>query len=349
MKKLRFLSLQCRVSRLQIKQIFTIVATGTSGLQELCLQHYMPACFSHERKTEIDPQLISDCLSKLASVHLPICSCLFFDTKLKSLFETIQASKTISLKKLNLGGISFNPYSGPLVADTLLKLESVDFHRAQVSAEHLRFLLQKLRKSDSESHNLKHVRFGRFMDWWKKFNQIPSNLFAESLIKLVSIDLPNNLKAEQIRMLLTKIKSSDTPKLKEINFGFTELMGIPTPLLVDSILKLETVTIGAETLHCFGLPNITVSTEQVAALLSSIVKRQGFRLRNLKIICWEDQTILDQALIKQAGKKLAFVKVITWNRKDVQDEAHKDDDEDDDDESEDSEEEEEIEVEDPLA
>ena len=116
---------------------------------------------------------------------------------------------------------------------------------------------------------------------------------------------------------------------------------------MDSILKLETVTIGAETLHCFGLPNITVTTEQVAALLSSVVKRQGFRLRNLKIICWEDQTILDQALIKQAGKKLAFVKVITWNRKDVQDEAHKDDDDNDDDESEDSEEE--IEVEDPLA
>merc|ERR1712045_154119 len=185
------------------------------------------------------------------------------------------------------------------------------FHRAQVSAEHLRFLLQKLRKSDSESHNLKHIRFGRFMDWWKKFNQIPSNLFAESLIKLVSIDLPNNLKAEQIRMLLTKIKSSDMPKLKEINFGFTELMGISTPLLVDSVLKLETVTIGAETLHCFGLPNITITTEQVAALLSSIVKRQGFRLRNLKFICWGDQTLLDQALIKQAGKKLAFVKVIT--------------------------------------
>ena len=117
---------------------------------------------------------------------------------------------------------------------------------------------------------------------------------------------------------------------------------------MDSVLKLETVTIGAETLHCFGLPNITVTTEQVAALLSSVVKRQGFRLRNLKIICWEDQTVLDQALIKQAGKKLAFVKVITWNRKDVHDEAHKDDDDDDDDES-DSEEEEEIEVEDPLA
>ena len=143
-----------------------------------------------------------------------------------------------------------------------MKLESVDFHRAEVSVQLLRNLLDNLRNPNKEFCNLKHVRFGGSVHWWTKFEQIPDMLFAESLSSLVSVELPNNLKAEKITHLLTKIKTADSVCLKEINFGFTELGKIPAALLVDSLLKLEKVTIGSDRLF-LGQPNITITTEQV--------------------------------------------------------------------------------------
>ena len=142
-----------------------------------------------------------------------------------------------------------------------MKLESVDFHRAEVSVQLLRNLLDNLRSPNKEFCNLKHVRFGGFVDWWTKFEQIPDTLFVEGLSSLVSVELPNNLKAEKIEQLLTRIKTADSVRLKEINFGFTELGRIPAALLADSLLKLETVTIGSDRLF-LGHPNITITTEQ---------------------------------------------------------------------------------------
>jgi len=199
-----------------------------------------------------------------------------------------------------------------------MKLESVDFHRAEVSVQLLRNLLDNLRNPNKEFCNLKHVRFGGSVHWWTKFEQIPDMLFAESLSSLVSVELPNNLKAEKITHLLTKIKNADSVCLKEINFGFTELGKIPAALLVDSLLKLEKVTIGSDRLF-LGQPNITITTEQVGVLLSSIVKRDNSRLKYLKVICWEDETFVDPKLIAQADKKLSFLKVIEWNREDLPD------------------------------
>ena len=190
-----------------------------------------------------------------------------------------QASESLPLKKLNLGGLSFHPYSCSLVANSLMKLESVDFHRAEVSVQLLRNLLDNLRNPNKEFCNLKHVRFGGFVDWWTKFEQIPDTLFVEGLASLVSVELPNNLKAEKIEQLLTRIKTADSVRLKEINFGFTELGRIPAALLADSLLKLETVTIGSDRLF-LGHPNITITTEQVK--IFSVSLKYFF---NIKYFC----------------------------------------------------------------
>ena len=89
-QKLSYLSLKCRISRMQIKQIFTVISAGNSNLkvgydatlhevhylhprvQELCLQHTLPACLSHEKRTELEPELISSCLSKLVSISISL-------------------------------------------------------------------------------------------------------------------------------------------------------------------------------------------------------------------------------------------------------------------------------------
>ena len=311
-KKLKFLSLKCRISRLQIKQIFAVIAAGQSNLEELCLQHTL---LNNEHKTEIDPGLISDCLSKLVRVSLPNCGCLFSTLQLQTLLENMQAAGSPTLRKLNMGGINFMSYPEPLFSQSLTKFESVDFHRARVSTSQLTSLFESLGHpnpgSEAGSTNLKHVRFGGLLDWGAKLEQIPTNILVDGFINLVSVELPNNLKAEQVTMLLENIKSHSSLSLKEVKFGMTDLKDVPTPLLADSLLKLRAVDIGSKKLSS-SPPNITVTTEQVFALLTNIGKR-SHNLRSLKIICWEDEK-LDEQLIDQADGKIQALKVTSFRK-----------------------------------
>ena len=204
-------------------------------------------------------------------------------------------------------------YPEQLFSQSLTKFESVDFHRARVSTSQMTSLFESLSNPkpgpEARSTNLKHVRFGGLLDWGTKLEQIPTNILVDAFLNLASVELPHNLKVEQTIMLLAGILTKKSLYLQEIKFGQTDLKEVPTPLLEDSIMKLRAVEIGSKKLST-SPPNITVTTEQVLALLTNIGKR-SHNLRSLKIICWEDEK-LDERLIDQANGKIQTLKVTSF-------------------------------------
>ena len=112
-------------------------------------------------------------------------------------------------------------------------------------------------------------------------------------------------------MLLAGILTKKSLYLQEIKFGQTDLKEVPTPLLEDSIMKLRAVEIGSKKLST-SPPNITVTTEQVLALLTNI-KERSHNLSSLKIICWEYEK-LDEQFIDQAAKKIQALKVTSFRK-----------------------------------
>ena len=306
-EKLKFLSLKCRISKLQFKQIFEVIASGQSNLEELCLQQ---ALLSTENKTEnIEPGIISDCLTKLLRVSLPNCGCLFSKLQLQSLLENLQAADFPTLKHLNMGGVNFLSYPEPLFSESLTKFETVNFQRSRVSTAQLTGLFERLGLLGPT--NLKHVKFGGLLDWGARLEQIPTNILVDGFLNLVSVELPDNLKVEQTIMLLAGILTKKALCLKEIKFGQTDLKDVPSPLLEDSIMKLQSVDIGSKKLSSSSL-NITVTSEQVSGLLTNIIKK-NHNLKNLKITCWEDDNLSClRCLIKEAKAKMNSLKVTSF-------------------------------------
>ena len=260
--------------------------------------------------------LISESLSKVESVTLPLCTCLFFGSKhgflLRYLLDNIQKSESVSLKNLNMGATDLQPYCASLLSESLIKLEYVDFYKAKISAEQLKCLFETLSSEvEKKCFSLKKVKFGGVMDLEDKLEDIPSRTVVGGLTSLVSVDLPNTLKPETIKLLLANLANSSSQTLQEVNFGHTDLASIPPSLLVSSVLKLVSVSIGTERLF-LEHPKITVNTEQVTLLLNTIVKTSDYRLKHLKIVCWEDEAIFSDQLVVKAERKLQDLSVVTF-------------------------------------
>ena len=206
-------------------------------------------------------------------------------------------------------------YPEPLFSQSLTKFESVDFHRTRVSTSQLTSLFETMIQPNPGPQvgttNLKHVRFGGLLDWGTKLEPIPTNILVDAFLTLVSLELPNNLKVEQTIMLLAGILTKKSLCLQEIKFGQTDLKDVPTPLLEDSIMKLRAVEIGSKKVS-LSPPNITITSEQVLALLTNI-KERSHNLRSLKIICWEDEK-LDEQFIDQAAKKIQALNFTSFRK-----------------------------------
>ena len=262
--------------------------------------------------------LVSQSLSKIESVTLPLCTCLFFGSKhgfqLRYLLENINKTKSVPLKNLNLGATDLRPYCASLLSQSLIKLEYVDFYRSKISAEQLKCLFETLSAMGKKnSLSLKKVKFGGLTDMEDKLEEIPRKTIVEGLTSLVSLDLPNTLNPETIKLFLTNLDNSSRPTLQEVNFGLTDLSSVPATLLVNSILKLVSVSIGTERLF-LEHPRITVNTEQVTLLLKTIVNSSDhkLKLKHLRIVCWEDESICSDQLIINAESKLDGLRLFTF-------------------------------------
>ena len=262
--------------------------------------------------------LVSQSLSKIESVTLPLCTCLFFGSKhgfqLRYLLENIKKTKSVPLKNLNLGATDLRPYCASLLSRSLIKLEYVDFYRSKILAEQLKCLFETLSAMGTKnSLSLKKVKFGGLIDLEDKLEEIPRKTIVEGLTSLVSLDLPNTLNPETIKLFLTNLYNSSRPTLQEVNFGLTDLSSVPATLLVNSILKLVSVSIGTERLF-LEHPRITVNTEQVTLLLKTIVKSSEYKLKlkHLKIVCWEDESFCSDQFIINAESKLDGLRLFTF-------------------------------------
>ena len=213
--------------------------------------------------------------------------------QMEAVLAGISNSTITSLKYLHLHSVEIQSIAPDIVAEAAMNLESF---KAELSRTQVEAVLTRL--ADGQDSRLKNLTFTAF-----NLSSLDPELVARALIKLETLEpnLVDSLSAGHLIALISRICHSPESKLSALFLFNKDLSLVPPQDLVGAIQKLERAE----------FRNLTMSGEQLTAILTKVKERRLGRIKNLRIQFVSGMRSVSTSVLQEAqlNPKLKWIRL----------------------------------------
>ena len=183
-----------------------------------------------------------------------------------SLLTEVAASENLNLRTFLAESQVFSQISPPLISEAICRLEDC---RIQLLTE------QQLISLFTRIANCHNLKLKVFKTWASDLSSLPSDILAESIIRLRKIYLPSaKLSPDQVESIFLKISRAESLYLDTLYLSHNDVSTVSPEVLVEAVVRLETVDLSFS-----GL-----TTAQLDTILRELEERSGeLRLKYLNL------------------------------------------------------------------
>ena len=238
----------------------------------------------------------SESLSK-ASVKLEEVS--LFLTRLtrdqvNALLTRIVETDDLKLRSLDVCDNDLSSVPRSVLVEVVRKMQEINLYHTLLTQDQLEGVIQTIAQSEGDQLKLNKIDLR-----YNNFSSISSDTLSRSSVRLEKISLENSqLSQEQIIAILTRITDciDGDLKLKHLEIGKNDLSKVPTDLLVQSVIKLEDVS----------LRESQLTSEQIDTIFKTIAERKELQLKSLDVRL-NDLSCLSSSVLQTVKSRVTWL------------------------------------------